>query len=147
MKYINILTAIAFLFILSSCDKEDEHEHEEDTEYEYHAHITSPSNATKILGETLTIKVDFESHTGETVHHVNVVMHEKDDANAIIFSEPGEAHIHATSGNHTFEKTIVLSAENGISAHHDYTVKASVWGATDGEELEEEEVTFHVHEN
>ena len=40
--------------------------------YEYHAHIHSPDAADKHIGDTLAIEVEFESHTGEPVHHINV---------------------------------------------------------------------------
>lgn len=149
MKYLNNIIKLTFLiFLMASCgDDNDDHEHNEDAVYEYHAHINAPSSDTKVLGDTLQIKINFESHTGEVVHHINVQMFNAGDASNVIFNEPDDAHIHAHEGSYLFEKTLILSEENGISAHTDYTIKASVWGAKADEELEEEEVTFHVHMN
>jgi len=151
MKSLHTILILSLIMVLASCGSDDDkdhdhdHGHHEDTTYEYHAHIHSPTDATMKMGDTISIRVNFESHTGETVHHINIILHKAEDEEAVVFSEPNDAHIHNVDGNFTYEYFYALTEENGIEGHTDYTLKASVWGAQEGEELVEETVTFHVH--
>jgi hypothetical protein len=133
-----ILAASLFVF---SCGKDDD----DSIEYEYHAHIHSPNTDDKNVDETLNIEVDFESHSGETVHHIQVRIYNK-TTNAEIYKKPSDAHVHEESGLYTFEDTFVLSAANGITANSDWVLEAKVWGHEDGEGEVMETVEFHVHE-
>jgi len=109
--------------------------------YDYHAHIFSPDASQKHLGDTLHIEVDFESHTGETVHHINVRIF-----NATTFTEVynllSDPHTD-TPESFEFQDDLVLSAANGFS-EGDWVIQATVWGVTDGEQAEVSTVVFHI---
>lgn len=114
------------------------------TKYDYHAHITSPNTDDKHLDDNIHIRVNFESHTGETVHHVNVRIYNK-ATSAEVYNQPTDAHVHETSGEYVFEDDFVLSEANGISAHTDWILEARVWGHEANEEEVQEQIEFHVH--
>ncbi|WP_235291226.1 VCBS domain-containing protein [Portibacter lacus] len=141
-KHIIILT-LAFISF-SACEKDNTIEEKEES-FEYHAHIHSPDNETKKMGQELSIDITFESHSGMPVHHINVTIYEKNDESVIIYNQPDEAHVHEEDGNLDFTDTILLSEENGFSAHTDYILKAKVWAHEAGLEEVEETVAFHVH--
>lgn len=111
--------------------------------YEYHAQIHQPSAADKHIGDTLQIEVDFESHTGEPVHHINVRIFNK-STNVEVYNKPDEPHVHDVSGMHAFEDQFILSAANGLS-DGDWVLEAKVWGHEDGLEETTERVEFLVH--
>ena len=135
---------IAFLFLaITSCGDDDEGSNM--TDYDYHAHIMSPDNSDKHVDDTMHIHVEFESHTGETVHHVNVRIYNADD-NTEIYSAPSSAHVHETDGSFEFHDDFILSAANGVSAHSNWVVEAKVWGHDAEEGEESETVQFHVHQ-
>jgi hypothetical protein len=142
-KNIFFVFAMASLAFLISCS-DDDADHSEDSKFEYHAHIHSPNADNKHVGDTLNIIVEFESHTGEPVHHINVTIYNKADK-TVIYNMPTEAHVHGTSGSYEFNNIFILSNENGVTAHSDWVLEAKVWGETDGEEEETETVGFHVH--
>jgi hypothetical protein len=131
---------LATVLLVFSCGN-----HDHSTDYEYHVHILSPNADDKNVDETLNIEVEFESLSGETVHHIQVRIYNK-ATNAEIYKKPSDAHIHEESGMYTFEDTFVLSAANGVSANTDWVLEASVWGHEDGEGGVMEMVEFHVHE-
>lgn len=133
------LIAIAFTLITVYACKDDG----PDSVFEYHAHIHNPSNADRVVGDTLPIEVEFESHTGMTIHHINVRIFNKSTLTEV-YSQPAEAHVHDTSGAYTFEDVFILSAANGIS-EGDWVLEAKVWGDVDGEEEVSEQVEFHVN--
>jgi hypothetical protein len=138
MKYNFLFFAALVSIALFSC-KDDE---DSKSIYEYHAHIHQPNTDAKTLGDTLHIEVDFESHTGQTVHHINVRINRKSD-NSEVYNQPVDAHVHATSGTYTYEDTFVLSATNGLS-EGDWVLTATVWGEADGEEEISASVEFQV---
>ncbi|MEE9439799.1 MAG: hypothetical protein V3V14_12410 [Saprospiraceae bacterium] len=140
MNYIKFLAILlSFTFILSSCgDDTDE------KKFDYHAHIHSPNMDDKHVDDDLNIIIEFESHTGEPVHHINIKIYNKAD-NTIVYNKPSEAHVHATDGKITFEDDFILSNENGVEEHTDWVLEAKVWGDGEGIEEEIETVTFHVH--
>lgn len=141
MKHLLFLFAISTL-ILGSCKEDDPKPTE--TDFDYHAHIHAPNMDDKHVDDTIHIEIEFESHTGEPVHHVNIKIVSL-DGNTEVYNMPSEAHVHATSGAYTFEDDFKLSNDNGVVEHTDWILEAKVWG--DGEGLGEviEKVQFHVH--
>ena len=134
--------AIATALFLSACDNNDDDMHQD--EFEYHAHIHSPSADTKHVGDTIHIEIEFESHTGMTVHHVQVRIYNKSDLTEV-YRKPEDAHVHESDGEYTFTDDFVLSEANGVSAHTDWVFEARVWGHDVGVGEEVETVEFHVH--
>ena len=126
--------------LFSACKNDDD----TTIDYDYHAHIMSPNADEKHLDGTLHIHVEFESHTGETVHHINIRIYNK-ATNAVVYNKPADTHVHDSSGAYAFEDDFVLSAANGIAIHNDYVLEAKVWGEKDGEAEEVSTVEFHVH--
>ena len=141
MKHIFYFLFAASLLTFISCKDDDD---PTPSVYEYHAHIHSPDAADKHVGDTLAIEVDFESHTGQPVHHINVRIFKKSD-NTEVYNKPTQAHVHDTSGAYTYEDSFVLSAASGLT-EGDWILEATVWGESDGEEETSEQVEFHVHE-
>lgn len=132
--------AIAFLFLtLNSCKDDDD----TTIDYQYHAHIHSPSNDDVTLNDSILIEVDYESHTGQPVHHINVSIYKKGSTTKI-YNKPTEAHIHDTSGAYTYEDTFVASTANGFEKNAIYILEAKVWGENDGEGEESSTVEFTV---
>lgn len=131
----------SLVFVIASCDKDDDNPV---TEYDYHAHIHSPNADDKHVGDTIHIHVNFESHAGETVHHVNVRIYNKSD-NTEVYNKPDAAHVHETSGSFDLHDDFVLSNANGINEHTDWILEAKVWGHEAGEGEVIETVEFHVH--
>ncbi len=111
--------------------------------HEYHAHIHSPNTVDKHLNDALDIEVDFEDHTGNTVHHIQIRIYNKLTL-AEVYLMPSEPHVHATSGEYTFTDTFDLTEANGITPDSDWVLEAKVWGEEDGELEEVETVEFHV---
>lgn len=139
MKNIIFLIALfSFAIAVTSCKKDPE-----PIDYDYHAHIHSPNTDDKHVGDTIHIHVDFESHTGEEVHHVNVRIYNKAD-NTEVYNMPTSAHVHA-EGSHEHHDDLVLSAANGIDSHTDWILEAKVWAEEDGEGEVVESIEFHVH--
>ncbi len=126
------------LFFYSCKDDDDSN-----VDYEYHAHVHSPNTDNKYLGDTLNLDIAFESHSGLTVHHVNVRIYRKSDK-VVIYSMPVDENINATSGTFEWNDTFVLSVENGVTANTDLVLEAKVWGEKEGEGEEIETVQFHV---
>ena len=140
MKTLLIPTLLLASFYLLSCDKDD------DTvvSYDYHAHIAQPSSADKILGETLPIEVEFESHSGEAVEHVNIKIFNKTNPTLVVYDKPTDAHVPGGAADFTYSDQFVLSAANGV-ASGDWILEARVWGEEDGQDEVVERVEFHVH--
>ena len=110
--------------------------------YEYHAHIRQPGTTPKQLNDTMHIEIDFESHTGQPIHHIRIgilniqTLHEA-------YIAPADFNINDPDGDYRFEDDVVLSAANGFHAGT-WTLEAKVWGPGDDEELETETVTFTI---
>ncbi len=140
------LLLFSFAFIITSCDKDEE---PETIDYDYHAHVRSPNMEDKHVNDSIHIHVDFESHTGETVHHVNVKIYNKTDNTQVVYNEPGDAHVHAMEGSFGYHDDFPLTVDKGISAHSDWILEATVWGPVgeDGVRAGEviESIEFHVH--
>lgn len=147
MKNLLFLSFLATAFLFTACNKDDdgtEHEHTE-TEFDYHAHIISPTDGSVVtMGEMMNVKVEFESHAGETVHHISVRIYKKDDGIEIYNS--GADHVHAETGEYEFTLDMPLSETDGFAGHTDYELEAKVWGHESGEGEAIEVVGFHVHE-
>lgn len=141
MKNLYITTIFLAGLLLFSCSNDDE---PKEITYDYHAHIESPNTDNKHVGHTIDIKVNFESHTKETIHHIKVQLVNKADG-TVIYDKPSTPHIHATSGSNVFEDTFELTEANGVTGHTDWILRAKVWGHEKGEQEVTEEVEFHVH--
>lgn len=111
--------------------------------YQYDVHIHAPSTAAKQLGDTLEIEFEFESHTGEPVHHINVRIYNK-ATNVEVYNLPVEPHVHDLIGAHTYTDQFVLSAANRL-AEGDWILEGKVWGHEDGLEETTEKLEFHIN--
>jgi len=140
MKHLFFYFLVSLSLILSSCSKD---ENPVAIDYSYHAHIDSPDATDKSLGDTLIIHVEFESHTGETIHYANVRIYNKDNGTEL-YSKPDDIHVDEESGVFVWEDTLVLSSSNGFSAGSHYVFEAKVWGDNDGDGEVIETVEFHV---
>ncbi len=129
---IKLLILAMSMTLIFSCKKEVE-----TVDYEYHAHIESPNNSDKKVGDILDIHVNFESHTGLPVHHINVKVYNK-ATNTEIYNMPTDAHVHASSGEHTHKGQVTLAKAAT------YVVEAKVWGEEDGAGEVIEKVEFIV---
>ncbi len=141
MNKLNIsLILFSLIITFSSCSDDDP----QTTDFSYHAHIHEPTTADKHVGDVLAIEIEYESHTGEPVHHINVKIYSVADG-TVVYDKPDEAHVHATDGTYVYEDDFVLSYANGVTEHTDWILEARVWG--DGKGLGEvvENVQFHVH--
>lgn len=112
------------------------------TDYEYHAHIEAPDNTEKKIGDELDIHINFESHAGLPVHHINITIKNKATGD-VVYNKPTEAHVHDTSGEYLYEDHFHLEAANGVVAGT-YVLTAKVWGEKDGEGEESESIEFVV---
>ena len=95
------------------------------------------------MGDILTIQVEFESHTGEDVEHINIRIFNK-ATHTIVYDQPSDAHIGSESASYDFEDTVTLSTANGFSTG-DWVLEAKVWGAEHEQDLVTESVEFHIH--
>jgi hypothetical protein len=134
---------LIFLLVMSSlsfwsCDKDDN----DPLTYDYHSHIQQPSSADKQMGETLFIQVEFESHTGEDVEHINVRIFKADNS-VEAYNKPADPHIGGVSV-YEYQDQIALTTANGFSAG-DWVIEARVWGHDEGQDEEMERVEFHIH--
>jgi len=140
--FFSALLSFSFTFLIISCDNDEEPEM---INFDYHAHINSPSTDDKHVGDSIHIHVDFESHTGETVHHINVKIYNKADNTQVIYNAPGDAHVHAEEGEYGYHADLGLTAEEGVAAHTDWILEAKVWGHEAGVAEVIESIEFHVH--
>ncbi len=139
-----LITAVFSITFLISCNDDEGTITEEPTDFDYHAHIMSPNADTKNVGDNIHIHVNFESHTGEVVHHVQVTIYSKSD-NTVIYTGLSDAHVHAMNGSYEFHDDFVLSDAVGVTGHSDWVLEAKVWGHEAGMAEEIETVEFHVH--
>jgi len=127
----------------ASCG-DDDHEEHHSTDYDYSAQIVTPTNADKNVDDTIDININFASTTGETIHHISVIIYNK-ETNEEVYNKPDDAHVHETTGTYIYNDSFELSNANGVMAHSDWIMEAKVWGheASEGEIIETLE--FHVH--
>jgi hypothetical protein len=109
--------------------------------YDYHAHIFHPDASQKHIGDTLHMEIEFESHTGEIVHNINVRIFNA-ATQAVVYNLPTDPHTDAQE-SYEYHDDLVLSAANGFS-EGDWVIQAKVWGETDGEQEEVSMVAFHI---
>lgn len=134
-----ILYLLCFsLIILSSCEKDEG----DPVTYDYHAHIMQPSSSDKQMGDVLFIQVEFESHTGEDVEHINIKLRKADNS-AVVYNKPFDPHIGEVS-DYEYTDTFDLTTANGVGPG-DWVLEATVWGADEGQDQVTEIVTFHIH--
>lgn len=138
---LTITALFATLFAFQSCTKDDTKEVDK---FEYHAHVMSPDDSNKHMGDTLKINVHFESHTGETVHNINVTIKEA-TTGTVVYNKPDDSHVHGMSGEYMYSDNVELNTANGFKGHTDYILEAKVWGDSPGLSEEIETVEFHVH--
>jgi len=139
MKLSLYYIACLFAFLIVSCKDDDNPV----VDYAYHAHIMQPSSADKQIGDVMFIQVEFESHTGENIEHINIRIFNK-NTNIIVYDKPSDPHIGHNGDNYDYEDQITLSAANGFS-EGDWVIEAKVWGAEHEQDLETESVEFHIH--
>ena len=143
MKNILLFAAFFSVLFIVSCNKDDD---DDSIDYQYHAHIQSPNTDDKHVGDSIDIVVEFESHTSETIHHINVKIYNKADESIVILDEPATAHVHAQTGMYEYRKeNFELSNANGVTEHTDWILEAKVWAEAEGEAEVVETVEFHVH--
>jgi len=136
-----LLFVFTLALLIGSCNQDDPNP---TVSFNYSAKINSPSVDDKQVGNSIHIHVDFESLTGETVHHVNVRIYNKDTSEEI-YNKPNVAHIHETTGKFEFHDDFILDLSNGVTGHTDWILEAKVWGHESGVEEESSQVEFHVH--
>ncbi len=125
---ISFYSIIVFISVYSlSCS--DDHGHSGD--YEYHAHIISPNDSLYKLNDSVQIDVNFESHTGLTVHHVNIRIYNKSTGGEV-YNQPSLAHVHATTGQYIFRDSIILTPAQGFLSGSNWILEARVWADVDG---------------
>lgn len=139
MKHVFLALSVAIVCIAYGCKDDVAME----PEFDYHAHIHSPNTMAKHIDDVLHIDVEFESHTGMTVHHINVRIFNK-ATGVDVYNKPDDPHVHESSGTYPYEDDFSLSVANGVIADADYILEAKVWGHDDGVEEVMEQVEFHV---
>jgi len=127
--------------MLAACNKRDDMATPD--EFDYHVHVHSPDGTDKHIDDTLDIDIEFESHTGMTVHHINVRIYNKTTGTEI-YSKPDEPHVHESDGLYEYTDTFVLSAANGVTGDSDWVLEAKVWGHDDGVSEVSESVELYV---
>ncbi len=138
MKNIFLLIIFSLIAFLACND-----DHSTDTGYDYHAHIHSPLDTMQVkFGDSLKIDVTFESHTGKTVHHINIKILNK-DTNEEVYSMPVDSHVNAKV-EYDFIDYIGIHSANGFGPNTRWVLKALVWGEEDGEDEESSQVEFTV---
>lgn len=137
MKYFLILIATINLVLFACSD--------DDTKliYDYHAHIEQPVKTSFQLNDSFNIQINFESHTGETVHHINVRIINK-STGVEVYNKPSNEHVDDPSGSYEFTDAFLLSAANGFSTNSTYVLEAKVWGHEDGIEEEISKFEFSI---
>jgi len=140
MKHSLLILSALFTLSFYACDDDEG----DASIYEYHAHIHHPDTTSRTIGDTLEIEIEFESHTGQPVHHINVMIFNKVDK-AVVYNKPDDAHVDESSGVYAFEDLFILSSANGLTAG-DWVLEAKVWGETDGKEETSTFVEFHLQE-
>ncbi len=145
----HIFYSVLFLVIsvlAVSCGDDDatpDDDHHSDLAYKVHIH--SPSTDDKNVGDMIHIHTDFESESGEAVHHIKVRIYNAVDNSIEIYNQPDVAHVHETDGMLEFHDDFMLTNANGVDAHTDWILEAKVWGheAEEGEVIQT--IQFHVH--
>ena len=140
MKNIFYLSSLILLSVfMISCGDDEEVEM---TDFSYHAHIVSPDTADKHIGDQINLQVEFESHTGETIHNIQVRIYNAADESIEMFKMHQHAH---TTESVEISEVIDLIAENNVEAHTDWIVEAKIWAMDAGVAEVTETLQFHVH--
>lgn len=134
--FIAIIATLSFI----SCEKESVND--KVTDYGYHAHILAPNTENKFVGDTLPVKITFESHKGQAVKDISVKIYNK-ESNENIYQK--SQSVNEKSGIYTFEDTFMLTHSNGVMDHSNWIIEASVWADDLTGSKVTEKVAFHVH--
>ena len=140
MKSIYLLLLLFSLIVFSACNDDDD---DTPKTYEYHAHIHQPSSSAKNIGDLIAISVEFESHTGEDVEHINVRIYDK-VTNLVVYDEPADAHVSNGSATYEFEDQVTLSTVIGFFPGI-WVLEAKVWGKDDDQDLVSEKIEFQIN--
>ena len=119
-----LLSVVVLSFVFASCDKEDDMPMELD--YQYHVHIHSPDDSNKHVDDSVHFHVAFESHTGETIHHVSIRVYNKEDGTEI-YNKPDSKHVSEADGILEFNDDFVQTEANGVVGHTNWIFEAKVW--------------------
>jgi hypothetical protein len=136
MKSLILLFSFFLCISLLSCSTSDD-----PVSYEYHAHIMQPSSADKHLGDIMFIRVEFESHTGESIEHIKIRLYNK-DTQLEVYNEPDDPHIGGPA-DYEFEDEFVLSGANTVTTGN-WVLEATVWGMDEGQDQVKETVEFEI---
>jgi hypothetical protein len=136
MKVILFFSVLLLSNLFVSCNGDDP------LSYDYHAHIMQPSGANKQMGDVLFMDIEFESHTGEKVEHINIKLRDKANT-VVVYDKPDDPHV-SQGSNYEFQDQFVLSQANGISPG-DWVLEATVWGIDEDQDQVVETVEFHVN--
>ena len=141
------LTMAVSLSFFAACKNNDDDSGHTDDDPQYSITINSPNTDDKHVNDDIHIHVVFTSATGETVHHANVRIYNKDDNSVIAYdrSVDEDQHVHATTGTFEWHYDLKLDSTNNVTAHTDWIMEAKVWGHEDGLSEVEETLEFHVH--
>ncbi|MEM9921858.1 MAG: hypothetical protein AAF990_27385 [Bacteroidota bacterium] len=106
----------------------------------YTSQIISPNTDDKMVGDKISIAVDFEEQGGGTIHHVNVRIVSADDGTEI-YNKPDEAHVHEESGKYEFRDELTLD----VADHSNWLLISKVWGHQADAHAVSDTIRFHVH--
>mgnify|MGYP000673680098 CR=1 FL=1 len=141
MKNIMVLFGLFLsLIFIQSCHDHESHDHNEELVSNYTIQINSPITGNYAVGDTLFLNIDFDETDSLTVHHVNVQLFNAVDS-TLFYSEPQEAHVHATEGGYSLVDEFILDAS---FANSDLVLIAKVWGHEEGLGEIEEKINIHV---
>lgn len=110
--------------------------------YDYHVHIRTPDASVKSYFDTLDIQIDFESHTGQPVHYIQVSLFDEDEFQTV-WIRPANSFVNDLDGEYRFEAQIPLNINHNID-RGTWTLEASVWGAAEPDGEVTESVTFEI---
>jgi hypothetical protein len=137
-----LFSALALSLTIVSCDKNEDDVHVDVPSY--NINIISPNTDDKHVGDTLEIEVEFSEIHDDVIHHINIEIKNR-DSGTVIYSRPNVAHVHEESGLLVYTDSFVLSNANGVEAHSNWVLTATVWGHEEGIAEHSEEIEFHVH--
>jgi uncharacterized protein affecting Mg2+/Co2+ transport len=137
MKYIFSIITVLSVFLITSCKSDSDNQ----LIYDYQIDILKPVVRDWHIGEALEIKVQFNSQTGEEIHHINIRIINK-STQTVVYDKPDPEHVD-TPESYTYSDTFILSTNNGFVAG-DWILEAKVWGHEDFVEEVTKDFEFHI---